>query len=101
MKMVAILRIMMKDVNIAATTALQAIDKVGREKIIKIGANILMPNITPGKYRDSYSLYEGKPCTDESADDCKNCIEARIKIAGAKVAYGEWGDSPHFKSKNK
>jgi len=99
MKMVAVLRIIMKDINIAATTALQAIDKIGREKIIKIGANILMPNITPGKYRDNYALYQGKPCTDENADDCKNCIEARIKIAGAKVAYGEWGDSPHFKSK--
>ncbi|OQA00947.1 MAG: Biotin synthase [Bacteroidetes bacterium ADurb.Bin408] len=100
MKMVALLRIMMKDINIAATTALQAIDKVGREKIIKIGANILMPNITPGKYRDSYTLYQGKPCTDENADDCKNCIEARIKIAGAEVAYSEWGDSPHFKHKH-
>jgi len=100
MKMIAILRIMMKDINIAATTALQAIDKVGREKIIKIGANIIMPNITPGSYRNSYALYEGKPCTDESAEDCTNCIEARIKIAGAEVAYNEWGDSLRYKSRN-
>lgn len=97
MKMVALLRIMMKDINIAATTALQAIDKEGREKVIKIGANILMPNITPGKYRDSYALYEGKPCTGENAGDCTNCIETRIKLAGAEVGYNQWGDSPHFK----
>ncbi len=52
LKMISILRIMMKDINIVAATALQAIDPVGREKAVKIGANILMPNITPGKYRE-------------------------------------------------
>ncbi|MBS4013404.1 MAG: [FeFe] hydrogenase H-cluster radical SAM maturase HydE [Bacteroidetes bacterium] len=96
LKMVAILRIMMQDINIAATTALQAIDKIGREKAIRIGANILMPNITPGIYRDSYKLYENKPCTDESSEDCANCIEGRIKLAGAEIGYGEWGDSKRF-----
>ncbi len=100
MKMIAILRIMMKDINMAATTALQAIDKLGREKIIKAGANIIMPNITPGMYRNNYALYQNKPCTDESADDCKNCIAARVKIAGAEIAYNEWGDSRHFSKKN-
>jgi len=101
MKMVALLRIIMPDINIASTTALQAIDKMGREKVIQVGANILMPNITPGNYRDSYSLYENKPCTNENADDCKNCIEIRVKLAGADVVYGEWGDSLHYKSKQK
>ncbi len=66
LKMIAVLRILMKDINIAATTALQAIDKMGREKAIKIGANVIMPNITPGKYRDDYLLYQNKPCTDEN-----------------------------------
>lgn len=99
LKMLAVLRLMMPDINIAATTALQAIDKIGREKAIRIGANILMPNITPGKYRDNYKLYENKPCTDESADDCANCIEGRIKLAGAEIGYGEWGDSKRFLSR--
>ena len=48
LKMIAIIRIMMKDINIVAATALQAIDPMGREKAIMIGANIIMPNITPG-----------------------------------------------------
>ena len=96
LKMVAILRIMMKDINIAATTAMQTLDDVGREKAIRIGANIIMPNLTPVKYRDSYLLYEDKPCIDEEASECKNCLEARIKISGAEIGYGEWGDSKHF-----
>ena len=101
LRMIAVLRIMMKDINIAATTALQTIDKIGREKAIQIGANILMPNITPGKYRDSYALYENKPCTDENAEDCKNCIDVRVHLVNHKVGYSAWGDSLHFKRKMK
>ena len=96
LKMIAIIRIMMPDINIVAATALQAIDAIGREKAVKIGANILMPNITPGKYRDSYKLYDNKPCTDDSAEDCQSCLEARISLADAEVIYGEWGDSKHY-----
>ncbi len=96
LKMIAVLRIMMKDINIVAATALQAIDAIGREKAVKIGANILMPNITPGKYRDNYKLYDNKPCTDDSTEDCQSCLEARISLADAEVIYGEWGDSKHY-----
>ncbi len=100
LKMVAVLRIMMKDVNIAATTAMQAIDPMGREKALKIGANVIMPNITPGKYREDYLLYQDKPCTNENADDCTSCLEARIGMTGNEIAYDEWGDSKHFQSRH-
>lgn len=99
LKMVAVLRLMMPDINIAATTALQAIDPAGREKALTIGANILMPNLTPCIYRKEYQLYEGKPCLDEDAELCKNCLEARIELSGCEIGYGEWGDSQHFKAK--
>jgi biotin synthase len=99
LKMIAIIRIMMRDINIVAATALQAIDPIGREKAVKIGANILMPNITPGKYRDSYKLYDNKPCTDDSAEDCQSCLEARISLADSEVIYGEWGDSKHYRKR--
>jgi biotin synthase len=99
LKMIAIIRIMMKDINIVAATALQAIDPLGREKAVKIGANILMPNITPGKYRDSYKLYDNKPCTNDSPEDCQSCLEARVSLADAEVIYGEWGDSKHYSNR--
>jgi biotin synthase len=101
LKMIAIIRIMMKDINIVAATALQAIDPIGREKAVRIGANIIMPNITPGKYRDSYKLYENKPCTDDSAEDCQSCLEARVSLADNEVVYGEWGDSKHYNERRK
>lgn len=96
LKMIATLRILMKDINIAAATALQAIDPLGREKAVKVGANIIMPNITPGKYRNDYALYENKPCVDEEPEECLNCLDVRIQLADGEIGYHEWGDSKHY-----
>jgi len=96
LNMIAVLRLMMPDINIAAATALQAIDPAGREKALVVGANIIMPNLTPCNYRKEYLLYENKPCLDEDAELCRNCLEARIELAGCEIGYGEWGDSKHF-----
>ncbi|MCX6271521.1 MAG: [FeFe] hydrogenase H-cluster radical SAM maturase HydE [Bacteroidetes bacterium] len=96
LKMVALLRIMMKNINIAATTAMQTIDPQGREKAIMVGSNVLMPNLTPVKYRENYLLYQDKPCINEEAAECQGCLEARIHMAGAEIGYSEWGDSKHF-----
>ncbi len=96
LNMIAVLRLLMPDINIAAATALQAIDPAGREKALAIGANVIMPNLTPTAYREEYQLYENKPCLDEDAELCRNCLEARIHMAGSEIGYGEWGDSKHF-----
>jgi biotin synthase len=101
LKMVAILRIWMKNVNIAATTAMQTLDPFGREKAIKAGANVIMPNLTPVHYRESYLLYEDKPCLDEDASKCQGCLSARIASTGYRAGFGEWGDSRHFIEKQK
>jgi biotin synthase len=58
-----------------------------------------MPQVTPLRVRRDYQLYEGKPCLDENADECRNCLEGRIRSLGRKTAYDEWGDSRHFKVK--
>ncbi len=96
LKMIAVLRLLMPDINIAAATALQAIDPAGREKALTVGANVIMPNLTPCNYRKDYLLYEDKPCLDEDAELCRNCLEARIELAGSEIGYNEWGDSKHY-----
>lgn len=101
LRMIATLRIVMRDINIAAATALQAIDPIGREKAVKVGANIIMPNITPGMYRNNYKLYDNKPCIDEEPQDCVKCLDVRIQLADANIGYGEWGDSKHFGERQK
>jgi biotin synthase len=97
--MVATLRLLMPKINIAAATALQAIDKMGRERALKAGANVIMPNITPGRYRNNYKLYDNKPCTDENPEDCTNCLQARIAMTGNEIGLGDWGDSLHYSKK--
>jgi len=94
--MIALTRIALQDVNIAATTALQALDPKGREQGLAAGANIIMPNLTDTKYREGYQLYDGKPCLDENAGMCRFCLEGRIASIGETVGYGEQGDSPHY-----
>lgn len=95
LKMIAILRIMMKDINIAATTAMQTLVNGGREMALKAGANIMMPNITPGLYREQYSIYNNKPGLREEAEDSKQSIEELIARAGSTTGYGEQGNSRH------
>lgn len=96
LKMIAAARLYLEDINIASTTALQALSPEGREQGLKAGANVIMPNITPVEYRDSYLLYDNKPRADENKEDCLKCLEKRIELVGEDVGYNEWGDSPHF-----
>jgi len=96
LKMIALCRILLKDVNIASTTALQALDPQGREKALQVGANVIMPTLTPSQYRPQYLLYEGKPCITDSASDCRTCLTRRITAFGEKIGWDQWGDSPHF-----
>jgi len=101
LKMIATCRIALQDVNIATTTALQALHPEGRELGLLAGANVLMPNITDTKYREGYQLYEGKPCMDENADQCVGCLSRRIASIGETIGFDEWGDSHHFYKRKK
>lgn len=99
LKMIAVTRIFLADVNIASTTALQALHPLGRELGLKAGANVLMPIVTVPKFRSQYLLYDNKPCVDERPEQCKDCLSARVASVGDTVGLGQWGDSPHFSHK--
>lgn len=94
--MIALTRILLQNVNIAAATALQALNPQGRERGLEAGANIIMPNLTDTQYRTGYQLYDGKPCMDENAGMCRFCLEGRIASIGETIGYGEHGDAPHY-----
>lgn len=100
-RMIALLRVMMKDVNIASTTALQAIRADGREAGLRVGANVMMPNLTPLKYQENYFLYQNKPRANEHTLTYIRELEASILRAGDVVAYGEKGNPLHFYSREK
>ena len=88
LRMVALTRIVTRDTHIPATTAMGSIDPQGRQKALKCGANVLMPNISPTEHRVDYSLYPGKICTDEAPEQCAGCVDAMLKSLGRERAEG-------------
>jgi biotin synthase len=88
LKMIATLRLLMPDINIAATTALQAINPDGRLKAIASGANVIMPNLTPDDLKGNYLLYNNKPMSLDT------------RILEKNIRYGEKGDPMHFRLKH-
>jgi biotin synthase len=100
LRMIALARIMLKDVNIASSTAMQALDPDGRIKAILAGANVFMPNMTPQVYADNYNLYEGKPVVRDDAMEVVKELEKSLKALGETIGYGKWGDSKHYFKRN-
>lgn len=96
LNMLALLRLLMPTINIASTTAMASLNPKGREEALRIAANVIMPNITPYKYRENYFLYENKLCICESEQDSKEHIEETIRNAQCEVAYFKSGDSKHY-----
>ena len=96
LKMIAVTRLYLHDVNIAAATALQALADDGRERGVKAGANVIMPNVTGVEHRRDYRLYAGKPCCDETASLCRGCLDRRLATIGERLLYGQRGDSRHY-----
>ncbi|MGL6114002.1 MAG: [FeFe] hydrogenase H-cluster radical SAM maturase HydE [Cetobacterium sp.] len=80
--LLSIIRLLLPDVLLPATTALGTIDSTGREKAFKAGANVIMPNLSPFECRAKYSLYDGKVFTDNESAEEKRKIEEKIKNAG-------------------
>ncbi|MDR0306509.1 MAG: [FeFe] hydrogenase H-cluster radical SAM maturase HydE [Chitinispirillales bacterium] len=99
--MIAVCRLVLKDVNIASTTALQALRDDGREMGLRYGANIIMPQTTPVNVRRDYLLYENKPFLDESSEELRKQLDLRILSLGRETALDDWGDSKHFSTEIK
>ncbi|MDU2682335.1 MAG: [FeFe] hydrogenase H-cluster radical SAM maturase HydE [Clostridium sp.] len=97
--MLALIRLLLPNVLLPSTTALGSIDPTGREKGIKAGGNVVMPNLSPTSVREKYSLYDGKICTGDEAAECRNCIEGRINKAGFKVEVTR-GDNMAWRKEN-
>ena len=90
LKVMALTRIMLPDINIPATTAMETLNPNGRLIALQSGANVVMPNVTPLKYRAKYEIYPNKICVNDNPDKCRNCIGAKIESIGRFVAsnYG-------------
>lgn len=95
-KVIALTRLVCPHANIPSTTALATLNsESGRELGLARGANVVMPNVSPPRYRTWYEIYPGKACIQETAEHCNACIHRRINKMGRVVGTGR-GDSPNY-----
>ena len=94
-KVIALARLVCPRANIPATTALATLNmREGRELGLVRGANVVMPNLTPPKYRTLYEIYPDKACLAETDEACQHCLTDRIEAIGREPGRGR-GDSPN------
>lgn len=84
--LIGLIRLMLPNALIPATTALGTIDPIGREKGVLAGANVVMPNLSPLSVRKKYALYDNKICTGDEAAECRSCLQKRIHRIGYDLA---------------
>jgi len=92
LKTVAVARLVLKNVHIPATTALDSIDPMGREKGLACGANVVMPDFTPHPYRENYLIYPGKRGISDDPLASHKSIQSRIEAIGRRISASR-GDS--------
>ena len=83
--LLSLIRLMLPQVLLPATTALATIHPQGRELGLLAGANVVMPNLSPRGVREKYKLYDGKVCTGEEAAECMDCLQKRINSVGCRI----------------
>lgn len=96
-KVIALARLVCPLANIPSTTALATLNTAnGRELGLVRGANVIMPNLTPPKYRIYYEIYPNKACIRETGEACHCCVMQQIENVGRNVGTGR-GDSPNYR----
>lgn len=99
LKMMAIMRLLLPDINIPATTAMETLHPNGRLLALQSGANVVMPNVTETIYRKQYELYPGKVCTGDSAARCRQCMQAKIESIGRFISPGKGFHGDYLKNR--
>lgn len=85
LRLLAIIRVMHPRVLLPATSALGTLHPQGRERAIRAGANVVMPNLSPQDTRSLYSIYNNKLATGSEAAESAADIRARMKAIGMEV----------------
>lgn len=97
LKVMALTRLLLPDINIPATTAMETLAPDGQRKALESGANVIMPNVTLTAYRRHYELYPGKSTTGYTPDESLQKVKDLILSMGRTVGQ-DYGTSKHFEN---
>lgn len=85
--LLSLVRLMLPDALIPATTALASLLPDGRERGISAGANVVMPNLTPPGVRGRYAIYDRKLASGAEAAEGLRTLERRLGAIGYHIDY--------------
>ncbi|HUN55289.1 MAG TPA: [FeFe] hydrogenase H-cluster radical SAM maturase HydE [Smithella sp.] len=86
LRALATARLLTRDTNIPATTALATLHPQGRLLALKAGANVVMPDFTPDIYKTRYDIYPGRKDVG-SAQDIIRRLEKDFQSIGRTLLY--------------
>lgn len=96
-KVLALTRLLLPYANLPSTTALATVDgEDGTAAGLRCGANVIMPNLTPPRYRRLYSIYPHKAGSTETPAQSAERVRRIVAAAGRTVGSGP-GNSPGYK----
>ena len=84
--LLSLCRIMLPDVLLPATTALDCGRQDGRVRGVLAGANVVMPNLSPQAVRGDYLLYDGKPGVTQNAAESLDALRRAMAAVGYEMA---------------
>ena len=92
LRLLAILRLMLPEVLLPATTALGTVLGDGRQQGMRHGCNVVMPNLSPSEVRRKYALYDNKISFGEEAAESVALLKASMAAVGYRVVTdrGDW-----------
>lgn len=83
--LLSIIRLIVPNVLLPATTALASLDNDGRKKGVLAGANVIMPNLSPIEFRKKYEIYDNKAYQEEESAECIEMLKEQIKTIGYEI----------------
>lgn len=86
LKVMAITRLLLPDINIPATTAMETLSPNGRNIALQSGANVFMPNITEGESPSKYEIYPNKAGINGVKFGIQNDIDKLLSTIGRYVS---------------
>lgn len=95
LRLLSVIRVLLPKALIPATTALGTLEPDGRERGIAAGANVVMPNLSPEKKREQYSLYDNKLSEGAEAAEGLGILAQNMKAWGYHLNM-ERGDAVVF-----
>ena len=86
--LLSLVRLLLPDVLLPATTALGTLDGTGRQAGVLSGCNVVMPTLSPMAVRKKYLLYDHKAGIEDSGETSLQKLREQMQAIGYTVAVG-------------